>query len=174
MNYRIQLIHGEGADFFLEEWRFGGVKITPAMVGLFEAARHKDELDESLDVFQLDRVTFDLMSLLKVGLSPEWLFTGIHWSKERESASLATIQAKLHGVLGTGLIEDQARQLHLLKLVKAAVKREGTPAWIEGRYESGSGRSDRVLLFASGVVTYDRTPHPQPLLEKVAAVVGAL
>ncbi len=38
VNYRLQLVAGEEAEFFLEDWPAGGVAISPHVVGLFDAA----------------------------------------------------------------------------------------------------------------------------------------
>lgn len=170
MNYRLQLVVGDGAPFFLEEWAKGGVEITERVVGLFISG--KDErgspLDEALAEYGLRRVSFGLKQLLKIGFSREWTWTGIRWLEPDPSLETG-ILSRIQRSLGPGLMDDRERQVLLLKQVQAAARRLGDPAFIEGVVARPAGRAERILVYAGGIVAYDRTPHPLAFLRAVAA-----
>lgn len=170
MNYQLRLVKGEAAAFFLEEWAPGGVEIAPDVVGLFDALRSDErEFAEQLETYGLEPVSFNLTQLVKVGLAEHWVWHAVRWANERESSALSEAVRRIERLLGAGIREDRERQIQLLKLLQAAARREGPPARIEGVFPRPSGRRDRIYVYATGIVAYDRTPHPLPFLAEVAA-----
>lgn len=173
MNYQLRLVRGPGASFFLEDWAPGGVEILPEVVGLFDALRRgEQELARELETYGLEPVTFNLTQLVKVGLSPHWTWRSARWARESKSPALREAVRKIEALLGPEIREDRERQIQLLKLLQAAARREGTPTRIEGSFVRPGGRVDLIYVYASGVVAYDRTPHPLPFLHDVAAVAA--
>lgn len=172
MNYQITLVIGDSASFFLSEWHAGGVEITDEVVGLFGVKPGRDEmLLDALDVYNLQTVQWNLTDLMKIGLSPHWIWKRVVWQRERESSSLRDAARKLEGLLGPGVYEDNQRKIRILQLVQAIYRREGLPFRIEGEVTGPGGRPDRVFVYPGGVVAYDRTPHPLPFLQAVAQVM---
>ena len=173
MNYQLQLITGPDALFFLDEWPSGGVEIDDRVVGLFDAAgpRRQDQLNEALALYGLTKVAFGLTDLLKIGLSREWEWQDIRWLSSQSQRELDSAR-RLRQILGSGLHEDPKRQISLLQLVQATVKRLGPPTLIQGYITRPSGRQERVIVYATGLVAYDRTPHPVEFLRAVASVVS--
>lgn len=172
MNYQLRLVCGDDALFFLEEWPPKGVEINERVVGLFDAAqpRWSQKLQEALALYDLKLVSFELVDLLKIGLSPAWTWKAMRWFG-RCTCQMVEPARRLEELLGPGLHEDRDRQVRVLKLVQAMVKRLGPPALIEGSVTRPSGREERVVVYATGVVAYDRTPHPLPFLQAVAEVI---
>lgn len=173
MNYRLQIVVGNEAPFFLEEWPGGGVEISDRAIGLFEVKERGRgaTLDEMLAEYGLARASFGLTELLKIGLSREWTWTSIQWAGMAALRD-ADIWNRIQKTLGPGLLEDQSRQLQLLKQVQAVTRRLGFPKSIEGYVTRPAGRTERIVVYASGVVAYDRTPHPLGFLQAVAAAAG--
>lgn len=174
MNYSIQLVTGRDAAFFLTEWEAGGVEIDETLVGLFNAAHGSNErvLAERLSYFDLAVVRFSLAELLKIGLLPEWVWKRVRWQRVNSSPSVARLKDALEReVLGPGLLQAKERQIRLLKLVQAINRVEGLPTRIDGEVEGLAGRTERVVVFRSGVVAYDRTPHPLPFLRALGRVI---
>lgn len=175
MNYRVQLVVGDGAAFFLEEWPAGGVEILPDVVGLFEvppvrADRHAFE--EQLEMYGLGRAAFGLKELLRIGLSSEWRWQGAAWSTTGEPRLAGETSKRLQALLQRGdPCNDQEVQLNALRIMQAAERRLGTPLTIHGEWRRESGRVERLLVFRTGIVAYDRTPHPLPFLRRVAEIV---
>jgi len=81
MNYQLRLVSGDDALFFLEEWPPKGVEINERVVGLFDAAqpRWSQKLQEALALYDLKLVSFELVDLLKIGLSPAWTWKAMRW-----------------------------------------------------------------------------------------------
>lgn len=172
MNYQLRLVKGPEAGFFLEDWAPGGVEIAPDVVGLFDALKlGKRELAEQLETYGLEPVAFNLTQLVKVGLAKHWTWHSVRWAREVDSPALREAVRRIESLLGPEIRRDPARQIQLLKLLQATSRREGAPARIEGSFSRPSGRVERIYVYATGVVAYDRTPHPFPFLAEVAAVV---
>lgn len=173
VNYRLQLVAGEEAEFFLEDWPAGGVAISPHVVGLFDAHRPPDgqRVDEALADYGLRRVAFGLKELVKIGFSDRWTWTGIRWLDPRSQRHPGPWQ-RVSQSLGPGFLADRERQIRLLKEVQAAAKCLGPPDLIEGIIERPGGRTEPVWVYATGVVAYDRTPHPLPFLKALAEAAG--
>lgn len=169
MNYQLRLVRGPGAAFFLEEWAPGGVEITPEAVGLFEAHKDRSRLAEQLETFGLEPVSFSLVQLVKVGLAPTWTWRSVRWASD--SPALAEAVRRIESLLGPEIRAARERQIQLLKLLQAVSRREGAPVRLEGAYARPGGRVELIYVYASGVVAYDRTPHPIAFL---CDVVGAL
>jgi len=153
----------------LEDWPAGGVEISDRAVGLFLDGVHErgSALDEALAGYGLVRASFGLKELLRIGFSTEWTWTGIRWAKGDNQVE-AGLLGRLHRTLGPGLHEDRQRQILLLKQVQAASKRLGDPSLVEGFIVRPGARTERVLVYASGIVAYDRTPHPLSFLREIA------
>lgn len=173
MNYQLQLITGPDASFFLDEWPAGGVEIDEQVVGLFDAAgpRRRDQLSEALSLYGLSKVAFGLTDLLKIGFSTEWEWQDIRWLTSQPSREVES-ERRLREALGPGLHEDRKRQIRLLQLVQATARRRGAPTFIQGCITRPSGRKEKVIVYAMGLVAYDRTPHPVEFLRAVASVVS--
>lgn len=172
MNYQLQLVTGSDALFFLEEWPAGGVEIDERVVGLFDAAgpRREEKLTEALALYGLTRVAFGLTDLLKVGFSREWEWQDIRWLGA-SPAGRSDSESRLRELLAPGLHDDPKRQLGLLRLVQATAKRWGVPTLVQGSVTRPDGRREKVIVYATGLVAYDRTPHPIEFLRAVASVV---
>lgn len=171
MNYRVQLVIGEEAEFFLEEWEPGGIVIAPVAIGLFPARPGRGEqLEAILADYGLKRATFDSMALLKVGFSREWTWTRIRWPQERRFPHLVEAVRRIEAALESGLNDE--RKLELLRLVQHMVKRHGPPASVEGEIDRPHGRKDPVSVHRTGIIAYDRTPHPLPLLQEAARIAA--
>ncbi len=169
MNYQLRLIKGPGASFFLEDWAPGGVEITPEVVGLFEAWKDPGRLAEQLETYGLEPVSFSLAQLVKVGLAGSWTWRSVRWA--RESPALLEVVRRVESLLGPEIRTDRQRQIQLLKLLQAASRREGAPARLEGAYLRPGGRVELIYVYTSGVVAYDRTPHPIPFLRDVVSAL---
>lgn len=174
MNYQLQLITGPDAPFFLSEWPAGGVEIDDRVVGLFDAAgpRREARLAEALALYGLSKVTFGLMGLLKVGLLRSWRWQDIRWLGGAP-AGWADADTRLRELLAPGLHDDPQRQVRLLQLVQATAKRLGAPTLVQGSVSWPDGRQEKVIVYATGIVAYDRTPHPIAFLRDVASVAAS-
>lgn len=171
MNYHLTLVYGESASFLLEEWPAGGVEIDFDVVGLFEGLKQDRELDQALDLYQAKRVAFGATELLKVGLARSWEWRQVGWEGNGPLARRAA--ERIGELLVGGFPADKDRQVRLLKLVQATIRELGPPAFVGGLVKRASGRDDRVTVYASGAVTYDKTPHPMPFLQELSAVIRA-
>ena len=169
MNYQLRLVKGPGAGFFLEDWAPGGVEITPDAVGLFEAWKERGRLAEQLATYGLKPVSFTLPQLVKVGLAKSWTWRSVRWASE--SPALREVVRRIESLLGPEIRTDRERQIQLLRLLQATSRREGAPARLEGAYLRPGGRVELIYVYTSGVVAYDRTPHPIPFLRDVVAAL---
>src|SRR5690554_6256515 len=124
MNYRIQLVVGDGALFFLEEWRPGGVEITPEVVGLFDVpvhARAQDAFAATLDDYGLVRGYLKLVDMLRVGFDPAWRWQGVQWPKEVQAAASAEASSRAARLLADPAYRtDGQHQKTILQLMQAA------------------------------------------------------
>lgn len=173
MNYQLRLVCGVDAPFFLEEWPPKGVEISDRVVGLFDAAgpRRSQELKKALAVYDLSLVSFELVDLLKIGFSNAWTWKELRWL-QADALKIAEPARRLRELFGPGLHQEPARQVRILQLVQAIARRFGPPSLIEGSITRPSGREEKVVVYATGIVAYDRTPHPIEFLRTVAAVVA--
>lgn len=183
LNYQIRLIVGDAASFFLSEWQSGGVEITENVAGLFGAAGDskgtRDDnmlsLYSELDVYGLASIDFTLTDMVKIGLSTKWTWTRIIWPRRDHGANASYLQEaenRLKDVLGPGLKDDHRRQVSLLKLIQAASRKIGEPIGIEGEVDGVGRRTEKIIVYKTGVVAYDRTPHPLRFLKLIAQVVN--
>lgn len=172
MNYQIQLVFGPDADFFLEEWAPGGIMISQDVVGLFDAmiggikGRH---VDEELSLYGLTRVRFDLTAMAKVGLTPSWRWRQVYWADDR-SRAVTEAASRIERLLSGDLKAKE--KVTLLQLMQATTRRAGLPSYIAGVVSRSSGRQESVRVYHTGIVAYDRTPHPMEFLTDVAAIVS--
>lgn len=169
MNYHLTLVVGESAPFLLEEWPSGGVEIDDDVVGLFEGLKRDRELAAALDLYQAQRVEFDATTLLKVGLARSWEWRRVGWEGQGPLARRAMEQ--INQLLSEGFPADKDRQVRLLKLIQAASRELGPPKSVDGLVKRASGREDKVTVYASGAVTYDKTPHPMSFLKEICGLV---
>lgn len=174
MNYQLQLITGPDALFFLDEWPAGGVEIDERVVGLFDAAgpRRKAQLTEALALYGLSAVTFGLTGLLKVGFLRTWQWQDIRWIGGQQAGRVDE-EARIRELLSPGLHGDPKRQIRLLQRVQATAKRRGTPTLVQGSVPWPGGRREKVIVYATGIVAYDRTPHPLEFLRDVASIASS-
>ncbi len=173
MNYALQLVVGDGADFFLEDWKPGGVGITEEVVGLFDAETSLSDaraFQDRLGDYGLRQVQFTFMDLMRIGLLTVWEWQGARWVESQKSRAGQAASERLAQLLAGENRRGAQTQKRVLQLMQAAVRELGTPTLLYGEISRSSGRSDRVLVYRHGMVAYDHTPHPQAFLEHVARV----
>lgn len=171
MNYRLQLVVGDSALFFMEDWKAGGVEITPEVAGLFDVPTHGPRLkrfEEQLDEYGLALGFFDFMDMMRLGFCDLWQWQGVRWLESDESQVAKEASNRVGRLLADEFRQDPKVQKTLLQLMQAAVRKLGQPTVFDGLLIRIGGREDRFLIDRRGVVAYDRTPHPREFLEKIA------
>lgn len=169
MNYRLQLVAGPDAAFFLEDWKPGGVEIAGSLVGLYDAptaAAAQARFDHALADYGLARVEFDFLALMKIGFLPSWRWRGVFWPGP--AARSAVLRAS--ALLQEDLQGDARVRADVLRFMQAAQRALGPPQSLQGEVARPSGRSERVVVYRTGVVAYDRTPHPLQFLRELVPI----
>lgn len=163
---------GDSAPFFLEDWKPGGVEITPTVVGLFDvpvSRSRREGFAKQLYDYGLHMGRLQFMDMMRIGWSDVWSWRGAGWPEEKEIHKRAS--NRISRLLATDFRRDSRAQKSLLQFMQAARRQLGPPLVLDGEYRRAGGQSQRVLIYKDGVIAYDRTPHPQPLLEEVAGLL---
>lgn len=175
MNYKLQLVVGDGADFFLEDWEAGGVVMSEEVVGLFDVPAREEEVrafKDRLSEYGLSPFSFGFMDMMRVGLADEWRWGGVRWIRAQESQTAQRAGDRVASLLAADYRRDPETRKKLLQLMQATVRKLGTPTLLDGEIPRPGGRNDRVLVYSQGIIAYNHTPHPRPFLERIARVVG--
>lgn len=176
MNYRLQLIVGDSVSFFLEDWQAGGVEITADVAGLFDVPLdgvRLDEFENKMEDYGLSWGRLRFLDMVRFGLSDVWHWRGARWLETRKEGVAKSASNRLRRLLATDFRKDPNAQKTLLQLMQASAKTLGPPTLLDGEFARADGRKERIIVYQRGIIAYDRTPHPQIVLEAIAQVTSA-
>lgn len=173
MNYALKLWCGRDAAEFLEQWAPGGVFIRADVLGAYYTARGKGSLvnlTEQAALWELRDAPLGLREFLQIGFAAEWTWERIDWDvPARPHPDELESEARLRRLIAGGA-PDAANKEAVLRLAYRLTARWGPVHRISGRI-----RENPAIVYAPGIVVYDRTPHPQAFLARVAdALFGPL
>ncbi len=165
MNYSAKLWRGASADLFVEQWPGGGIVVRPDVVGAFFTSRGAHalaSLQEAAVAWELAEVRCGLRELLLAAFSPDWVWTEAVWSLSgdaRRRLEEDPRYGQLRRHLGRPV--PGAQQAEVLRAVMGLVQRYGPLQAVRGQVGGNP-----LSLHATGIVSYQRTPHPISFLRR--------